>query len=455
MRNIKEELSPNVVEETQVKKRGSYVSKKKNVTINIVDEIMGKGKTSAIINMINSSYKSQRRFIFITPYLDEVERVKKECKSKNFKEPTSVTKSKTEKAKTKLASIKELIRANENIVSTHALFKLLDDEAVLLIRDGNYTLIMDEVANVIEQFDGIEKSDFKDFSNKLMLDKRNTYKFKESTYKGRFSPEKKMCDMDALLPYGDQSKHILIMWAMPIKIFKVFNEIYILTYMFEAQKQKYYYDYFGVKYRYLYVNGNSKDTYTISETKEENINKTNFRELIKIYDNEKSNTVGKEKSSLSKTWYMEVATEKEIQEIKKNCTNFFNNYCETKSQFNIWTTFKYKRSAIAFKGYSKGFVPLNARATNAYQETYAAAYLVNIYFNPFIKGFFATNGIKVDDDKYAISEMVQWLWRTRIRKGEQITVYIPSSRMRELLKQWIEENSPADTINTTKTTKRK
>ena len=42
------------------------------VKINIIDAVCGAGKTSAAINMINSSDKEQR-FLYITPYLDEAQ----------------------------------------------------------------------------------------------------------------------------------------------------------------------------------------------------------------------------------------------------------------------------------------------------------------------------------------------------------------------------------------------
>ena len=74
------------------------------------------------------------------------------------------------------------------------------------------------------------------------------------------------------------------------------------------------------------------------------------------------------------------------------------------------------------------------RASNEYRDRTAVAYLVNKYFNPFIKNFFVSNGVEVDEDGYAISEMLQFLWRSGIRDGKRITVYIPSRRMRELLK---------------------
>lgn len=51
------------------------------------------------------------------------------------------------------------------------------------------------------------------------------------------------------------------------------------------------------------------------------------------------------------------------------------------------------------------------------------------------------NNISVDENGYALSEMLQFIWRSAIRDGKEIWVYIPSIRMRELLKQWIKDNS--------------
>ena len=58
--------------------------------------------------------------------------------------------------------------------------------------------------------------------------------------------------------------------------------------------------------------------------------------------------------------------------------------------------------------------------------------------NPIIKNYFIQNGIEVDEDCYALSEMLQFIWRSGIREGKKITIYIPSIRMRNLLKDWID-----------------
>ena len=53
--------------------------------------------------------------------------------------------------------------------------------------------------------------------------------------------------------------------------------------------------------------------------------------------------------------------------------------------------------------------------------------------------FYELHGIEVDEDTYALSIMVQWIWRSAIRDGQEVYLYIPSSRMRNLLINWMNE----------------
>ena len=57
------------------------------------------------------------------------------------------------------------------------------------------------------------------------------------------------------------------------------------------------------------------------------------------------------------------------------------------------------------------------------------------------KNFFLQHGIAVDEDGYALSEMLQFIWRSAIRDGKEIWIYVPSIRMRGLLERWIDEKS--------------
>lgn len=64
-------------------------------------------------------------------------------------------------------------------------------------------------------------------------------------------------------------------------------------------------------------------------------------------------------------------------------------------------------------------------------------YLLDKRVDPRLSNHLAARGVKVDRDIYSLSEMIQWLWRGCIRKGEPMNIYIPNLRMRQLLIDWL------------------
>lgn len=88
-------------------------------------------------------------------------------------------------------------------------------------------------------------------------------------------------------------------------------------------------------------------------------------------------------------------------------------------------------------GYARGeFVEWNKRATNEYRDKRALAYLFNRFTHPDETVFFEENKIPVNEEVLALSDLLQWIYRSRIRDDKPIHLYIPSSRMRGLLKSW-------------------
>ena len=104
-----------------------------------------------------------------------------------------------------------------------------------------------------------------------------------------------------------------------------------------------------------------------------------------------------------------------------------------------------KRGKLHLKGdlyASKSFwVPINAKAANEYIGKASLAYLANVFLFPPIKRYFAENGITADEDLFSLSELIQWVFRSRIREGKPITVYVPSERMRRLFLNWLHADS--------------
>lgn len=403
-----------------------------NCKMYVVDEMMGRGKSWAAINYMNSH--DDQKFLYITPYLDELtNRIIPNCPDKNFVMPEA------KRYGTKTRHLKQLLNKGRNVASTHALFRLFDEETIDICRNQNYTLIMDEVSEVVEQYN-ISDDDLHTLMEKYVDVDNETnllvWRQNRSNYNGKFVNEKRLCNMGCLGKYGDD----VMMWLFPVQAFNAFPKVYILTYMFESQIQKYYYDFHKLRYSYLYVVGDSTDTYKFSTTPDISNNNVEIKNLIHIIDNEKLNNIGDMYYDLSKSWYARNCQSGNfaIKKLKDNMFNFFHNIMHSPTSNNLWTCFKDYKSNISGKGYAKGFIPSNSRATNNYRNRTAVAYPINRFMHTYIKNFFLNNNINVNEDGYALSEMLQWIWRSAIRDGKEIWIYIPSSRMRKLLTDWIE-----------------
>jgi len=207
--------------------------------------------------------------------------------------------------------------------------------------------------------------------------------------------------------------------------------------MFDAQIQKYYYDFYGLEYDRLYVE-HVNDTYRFTY----NLTKYSSNiSMVDVYENDTLNAVGDDYNALSVSWF----TRKKFEEgrpminlLKNNIYNYFRNITKSTSTQNMWTTFKHYKKMLQGGGYSRGFVSVNARATNEYKHKQYLAYCANIFVNPVLVKFFAQRDIIIDEEKYALSELVQWVWRSAIRDGNDISIYIPSSRMRNIFKNWLQ-----------------
>ena len=79
------------------------------------------------------------------------------------------------------------------------------------------------------------------------------------------------------------------------------------------------------------------------------------------------------------------------------------------------------------------------RATNDYAGRTNLAYLINRHLNPGLVQFMKSNDIEMNADLFAVSEMIQWVWRCRIRymDGTKVKLFVPSKRMRDLLGKWL------------------
>lgn len=390
-------------------------------TVTVVDARMGRGKTSAAIRYMNQSRKD-RKFLFVTPYLTEVERI---CGYCDFDKPDG-------DIGTKSANLKLKMRMRRNLATTHALFYLMDIEALELAKANNYSLIIDESINVVDKI----PTSAKDFNIILTLtteDEMGRLTWNDPEYEGRFDDYKTLADQGNLFRLDSALLNVL-----NPDIFEMFDEVIMLTYLFEGQTQKAYLDYFEIPYRVVGVEKDG-DNYRFSD-KPDCPPPIDLSDLIHIVDKSRMNLPFSGRNALSKTWYSRRSMDDpSIKLIRRYLNTFFTSMTKADPSHRIWTCFKDdKRKVTGKQGkYASSFLPMNIRATNEYREATAVAYLVNRFLDPNLVKFFAVRGISIDNDQFALSEMIQFIWRSAIRENKHITVYIPSERMRNLLIDWM------------------
>ena len=175
--------------------------------------------------------------------------------------------------------------------------------------------------------------------------------------------------------------------------------------------------------------------------------------MINIVDNPKLNSIGDSRYSFSSNWFYNNIKKGSVysEVLRKSTSNFFRNVCEGNATDNMVSTFDKYYNIIKDKGWSNkntSFIVFNKKATNEYIHKKNLAYLINIFPHTSLTMYFNTrlNGkIKINEDMYALSIMIQWIWRSRIRNQElsfedrKINLYLPSKRMRTILLNWLND----------------
>jgi hypothetical protein len=407
------------------------------LSVKIIDSIMGSGKTEWAIGYMNAH--PEKKFMYITPYNDELkDRIIPKCPSLKFR---------FAKEGRKVHDFKQMLANGENIAATHECFKRADEEVEALLEANDYTLILDEVFDVVIDLK-YSKADIQGIlSYYATVDEHNRLVWTSEEYQdenAKYGDIIKLAKLGKILVFDNS----LFLWLFPIEFFHKFSEVYVMTYLFPGQIQKYYFDMHGVGYEYYKVIGNQQEGYKLIG--HDGTISNDLKSLVSVYEGN-LNTIGR-KSALSSTWYDNAGCKLNV--LRKNIRCFLREKHHAKAKDIMWTCFegakdsktgKYKFiEQLKGEGYTSGFVPCNCRATNVYKERTYAAYCVNRYMRPMIKRYVGMTDAQ--QEIWALSEMLQFLWRSAIREGHKINLYIPSERMRRLLYQFLDNEIQLDYI---------
>lgn len=416
---------------------------------------MGSGKTTTAINYINSTEKyysndSNERVMVCVPYREQIDRFHKE------------TKLKTPKDGIKIEHIKTLIKKGENILTTHALFNMFDFEIVDLLTNGKYKydLFHDEQPQFFQGviggdrtgsfnnpvLDNIGQADLANLvANGVLIKEQDKFIWNiQSPYNNEkkivYAPLKNLSTVTDLYYYGankfnESAPACLIALTKP-EVFTAFNNVWILSYLLKD----------SIVDNYFTLNN-------ISNVKYYHIEDNQFKEGYKFEYPQGLKRINLHQGKynfdfgLSKNWYFQNKDTEDLNTfIGKCCYNYVRStyYGESvKNSDYIWTTFSGYESDIVkgTKNFSKRrFVPCNTKATNEYIDSTIAIYLCNRYPNVMLDGLFSAKGINLDKELFALSELLQFIFRTNIREvrsTKPVYVLVPNKRMRNLLADWL------------------
>lgn len=409
--------------------------------IKICDAIMGSGKSSAAIQYMNSH--PDRKFIYITPYLDEAARIREACPALRFVEPSSKLRQFNFH---KFEHTVSLIEAGRNIASTHNMFLRYTPDMILTLKEQHYTLIIDEDVDVIEKCESLTSFDYEMLTKAgyAVRDGENVRFRPPDGYDGLFSNLFQITRSRtmAVVP-DDKSKGGNVLdayyWIFSREILDAFDDVFILTYMFEGQTIRWYFGLESIPFSYINVAYDGKEYSFTDGLGHVPEYVKNIKDRVHVLDAPKLNAVGNDKNALSSTWFAKRGgAHSDIDRLRKNVLNFFTNYAGVSTKQRMWTTFESSREKLKDKRFGRSFTAFNLRATNDYRSRTALAYCVNVYMNPFEKRYLTGHGVDPHEDEYALSCMVQWVWRSAIRDGGEIQLYCPSRRMRELFLGWMD-----------------
>ena len=397
--------------------------------ITVIDNIMGAGKSKRMISELNKEENQYRSFLWVTPYLNEIERVQQST-YRDIKTPHFWDRPKSE-------DVKRLLKAQSDIGITHELFKKFDDECKELIKGTGYTLIIDEAIEAVKPYTEFKSDDYSYLTNNkdIQTDSSGLIKWTGSELlEMRYSDVRTLAENKCLFKVNEK----FFVWTFPADIFSLFDEVYILTYRFEGSILQAYFKLNEIDYTIKSVSQDGNFIIDYYEPEKEQ-----YKQRFDLYEGGKhDNELFSKHGALSATWCKSSYNRQKLSYLANSIQNYIRNILNVKSSAVMWTTYKNTKDQLRKKGYANGFISCNLRGVNEYRNKTVLVYALNWFERPEIIAFFSQRGISIDQDNIALSMMLQWIWRSNIRmkdSNEKIHLYIPSKRMRELFINWLNE----------------
>jgi hypothetical protein len=413
--------------------------------VRVVNSIMGTGKSQNMMRVMGEN--PDRKYIYISLFNKEVGdgnsgvegRIHKELPDMNFKMPKNM-------GDGKVNSVKRLVSMGANIATTHALMKMFDPEVVRMIVEKNYVVVVDEAVDCISIYDDLSLGDVKTLlqSEQILVDEETfqvSWNHTKYEFDGvRYQDVMELADSGFLYLYNECA----LISEYPPALLRGVKDVFILSYLFEGSMFSSWLKVNKIPYSYV-------DNRALGLRSEEEVKEVIRQNLTLITSKELHKDNGYRDSAFSSTWFKN-ANSMQRAKVRKAMEAAVNTHRAKRGEI-FWTTFKSRRESLEGKGYTQEvvvrtedgskvkldpFLPFNIKAINQYKDFTFAMYMVNVYKHPTEIAYLKSKGVEFDQDMYACSECIQWLWRGAIRQNKPMKALIASKRMKKLVEEWLD-----------------
>lgn len=435
--------------------------------VEILDGIMGSSKTTNTCKWMEEN-NHKYKFFYISPLLDEVKdggRIQQSCPTTRFISPS--TKEEDSKlssdqqrgvsSRRKIDNLLELLKIGANITCTHNLYLSMTDDHFREMQKHSYVLIIDEELGMIDDYKSYSSPDVKslqklncveiqDKDGMLIWKNSDVAEFDDITH--RYHNFKRHVENEMI--YVSKRDTNIFVCQLPIKLITVAKRCIILTYMFEGNVLSSFLKLKGLEYKQF------------TDVSINTVNKQDIMKNIKLYMPKHPKWRKELKLSVTAYHTMSSADLKHISNyilaVTKDCnaTDYDTMFTFPKDRCNLSENkakvkIKPKGMVDTLLKESKSpqnvcWIASSTRATNKFKHKYCVIHAYDRYPNQSVSSYLQDFNSPIDRDVFAVSEMLQWIWRSRIRDNKPITLAILSSRMQILFLNWL-HNLPLDNTN--------
>lgn len=387
--------------------------------IRFKDKPCGLGKTTEAIN----SLSHRERYLIVAPFLSEVERWKAEASVPLAVAPENVNKSDW---------LRDNILEGNSCVVTHTLFDLVDLSRTDL---SEYHVIIDEVFDTVQAIAGVKEEVWEAvyLGEAYATVDPATGRVDPTDKWDRLSEEvEKLAsvrtDLYAKAKAGTlyKANKGFFVSLVPSELFCSPRSCTVLTYLAESSEMVGYLRRLGIPFRI----DRTDDTAFRAGFKQ----RLSIKDIPALRDVSMTHT---QQDQMKATGAKKVANAlmnlrgRELVGVPQEKIMLSCNKGKWHDKFDKPQGPFAKGSKLSLAN----FLPKTTRGTNKYRHCSHAVYMNDLRLNPAEKEWLCWS--KEDEEAWAISELIQWVMRSRLRDGEDVSLYLASGRMKALLEDYL------------------